>query len=163
MRVVRNGEVVHRTEVQEHAWNQPYQLSHPPFNQADTPDDALEYSYHVLPGDIVVLGSDGLWDNLWDDELLMCISASDAMRKSYDGSSQWQQEAEELAQRLLELAEGNSLDESYASPFAEERESERRRSESFLTRLMTGMADQAEDATGGKQDDITCVVAIVGG
>ena len=166
MRVVRDGEVVFRTDVQEHNWNQPYQLSHPPFNEADTPDDALEYSYDLVPGDVVVLGSDGLWDNLWDDELLMCISASDAMRRSYDGSGQWQQEAEELAQRLLELAEAHSLDQTYASPFAKEREAVRRRSETFMTRLMNGMAknsDSSRDGKGGKQDDITCVAVVIGG
>ena len=165
MRVVRDGEVVFRTDVQEHNWNQPYQLSHPPFNEADTPDDALEYSYDLVPGDVVVLGSDGLWDNLWDDELLMCISASDAMRRSYDGSGQWQQEAEELAQRLLELAEAHSLDQTYASPFAKEREAVRRRSETFMTRLMNGMAknaDSGRDGKGGKQDDITCVAVVIG-
>ena len=166
MRVVRDGEVVFRTDVQEHNWNQPYQLSHPPFNEADTPDDALEYSYDLVPGDVVVLGSDGLWDNLWDDELLMCISASDAMRRSYDGSGQWQQEAEELAQRLLELAEAHSLDQTYASPFAKEREAVRRRSETFMTRLMNGMAkktDSPRGGKGGKQDDITCVAVVIGG
>ena len=166
MRVVRHGEVVFRTDVQEHNWNQPYQLSHPPFNEADTPDDALEYWYDLVPGDVVVLGSDGLWDNLWDDELVMCISASDAMRRSYDGSVQWQQEAEELAQRLLEMAEAHSLDQTYASPFAKEREAVRRRSETFMTRLMNGMAkntDSSRGGKGGKQDDITCVAVVIGG
>ena len=162
MRVVRGGEVVYKTEVQEHAWNQPYQLSHPEFNDADTPDDALEFSFQVMPGDIVVLGSDGLWDNMWDADLLQAVAASDAMRQSYDGSGQWQKEAQELAQRLLELAEAHSLDEAYASPFAQERDAIRRRSEPLLIRLISGMGTSAATARGGKQDDITVVCAIIG-
>ena len=163
MRVVRDGEVVFKTGVQEHAWNQPFQLSHPGFNRADTPEDALEFSFVVKPGDIVVLGSDGLWDNMWDTDVLEAIAASDAMRQSCDGSDQWQSEAQELAQRLLELAEAHSLDEAYASPFAQERDGVRRESDTFLTRLLHGMGIGVAAATlGGKQDDITVVCAIIG-
>lgn len=162
MRVIREGEVVFKTDVQEHAWNQPFQLCHPGFNRADTPDDALEFSFDVMPGDIVVLGSDGLWDNMWDTDVLDAIDASNAMRRSCEGNSQWQSEAEELAQRLLELAEAHSLDEAYASPFAQERGGVRRQSDTFLTRLLDGMGlGKAAIPLGGKQDDITVVCAII--
>ncbi len=164
MRVFRKGEVVFKTEVQEHAWNQPFQLSHPDFNRADTPEDALEFSFDVMPGDIVVLGSDGLWDNMWDTDVLEAIAASDSMRQSCDGSDQWQSEAQELAQRLLELAVAHSLDDAYASPFAHERGGLRRLSVTFLTRLVDrmGLGKAPAANVGGKQDDITVLCAIIG-
>lgn len=55
---------------QQHNFNCPFQLaSHKLHPEADSPEDADVYEVELLPGDIVVIGSDGLFDNMWDDQL----------------------------------------------------------------------------------------------
>jgi protein phosphatase PTC7 len=157
MRIVRDGEVVHKTEVQEHAQNQPFQLSHPSFNAADTPDDALEYSFGAVRGDVVILGSDGLWDNLWDEELVEAVCSSDWMRRSCDGPEGWQEEVDELSQRLVELAKAHSIDDTYQSPFSEGR---RQGTASSPLRALFSK-DTGYTGVGGKKDDITAVCAVI--
>lgn len=152
MRIVRNGQIAHRTDVQEHAWNQPYQLSHPHFNVANTPDDALEYSFHVEAGDVIILGSDGFFDNLWDDEIAEAVAAGDFMRQSCDGETGWELEAQEISQRLLELAESHSIDREYASPYAREKQM-------IDKPAWTGAL--LPRARGGKLDDITVAVGVL--
>jgi protein phosphatase PTC7 len=74
VRIVRQGRVVFQTAPQQHDFNLPYQLSHPRmFPQTDTADNADVYSPQVQRGDIVLLGSDGLLDNVWDVELARVV------------------------------------------------------------------------------------------
>ena len=56
-----------RTAPQEHEFGWPYQLGHLP--TADRPQDCMLASVRVQSGDIVILGSDGLWDNVFDREI----------------------------------------------------------------------------------------------
>ena len=57
-------------QAQQHSFNCPYQLASPTkWPEADKPEDADVYEVELLPGDIVVLGSDGLFDNMWNHEL----------------------------------------------------------------------------------------------
>ena len=68
-RVVRNGEVVFASPAQEHYFNCPFQLSYEPLSEdTDTAADAETFEFTVKPGDLVVAGSDGLFDNAFDDE-----------------------------------------------------------------------------------------------
>jgi protein phosphatase PTC7 len=53
----------------------------------------------------VVLGSDGLFDNLFDEDLVQCIGAPDM-------------EPHSIATCLAQRAHALSLDKSYDSPFA---------------------------------------------
>jgi protein phosphatase PTC7 len=148
---LRDGKVVMKTDIQEHAWNQPYQLSDPDFNVADLPEDALIFEIDVIPGDIIIMGSDGFWDNVWDSELEETITASNSMRHTYDGAAGWEMEASNLASRLVELAEEHSLNESYASPFADEKQ--RAQYPAFLQPILS-------PGVGGKEDDITVIVSL---
>ena len=57
-------------QAQQHSFNCPYQLASPTkWPEADKPEDADVYEIELLPGDIVILGSDGLFDNMWNYEL----------------------------------------------------------------------------------------------
>jgi hypothetical protein len=61
-------------QVQMHSFNCPFQLASPTlWPQADTPDDADVYEVDLQPGDVLVLGSDGLFDNMWDSELELVL------------------------------------------------------------------------------------------
>ena len=150
-RHLRHGKIIGKTEIQEHSWNQPYQLSNPEFNRADKPEDAQRYLFEIQDGDVVVMGSDGFWDNVWDYEVEEAIAAGENMRRSWDGKLGWEAEATEIAQRLLSLAEEHSVDTQFASPFADEKQ--RMKYPSFLQSFLPA-------GLGGKMDDITVVVAL---
>ena len=65
----------HGLQAQQHSFNCPYQLASPTmWPEADTADDADVYEVEMLPGDVIVLGSDGLFDNMWNFELEAIIS-----------------------------------------------------------------------------------------
>ena len=56
--------------MQQHEFNCPYQLGSPELvPETDTADDAVVYELDAEQGDILVLGTDGLFDNMWNDEL----------------------------------------------------------------------------------------------
>ncbi|ORY22120.1 hypothetical protein BCR39DRAFT_474086, partial [Naematelia encephala] len=67
--LIRQGEVVFRTSEMQHAFNFP--LQQVGTHSRDEPmKDAQRYDVGVGRGDIVILGSDGLMDNLYDEEIL---------------------------------------------------------------------------------------------
>jgi len=65
--VIRGTEIIFRTTEQQHAFNSPYQLG---TGSSDLPEHSQMIEVDVQPGDLVVVGSDGLFDNLFDDEIL---------------------------------------------------------------------------------------------
>jgi len=165
-RIVRNGRVVFASEIQEHKFNQPYQLASPKFYVGDAPHDARQYTVVVQPGDVIVMGSDGLWDNLWDHELENEVSnllelppSSPPPAPQMDEGTPFSQsraKAEALAERiageLAEKAAAHSQDATYPSPFASERR------ENMMPSVLRGVL--RSKPLGGKLDDITVVVAV---
>jgi len=68
IRVIRELNVVFRSEEQQVEFNKPFQLG---TGSPITPSkDALRYDYVCQPGDWVLIGSDGLFDNLYEGEIL---------------------------------------------------------------------------------------------
>ncbi|ORZ16534.1 phosphatase 2C-like domain-containing protein [Absidia repens] len=65
--VIRRNNYVFRSEEQQHSFNFPYQLGTASF---DSPLDAQQFTIKVEEGDIMILASDGLFDNLYDDEIM---------------------------------------------------------------------------------------------
>jgi serine/threonine protein phosphatase PrpC len=65
--VIRGPEIVLRTPEQQHSFNFPFQLG---TGSKDSPKDAMIFTLKVKEGDVVVVASDGLFDNLFDDEIL---------------------------------------------------------------------------------------------
>jgi protein phosphatase PTC7 len=119
-----------RSPQQEHEFGRPYQLGHAP--TADRAADAMRASLPLAPGDLVILGSDGLWDNLDDDAMLDAVAAGDAAREP----------AAALARRLAAAAFDGSVDRKRATPY------------SIAATEELGMI-----YSGGKADDIAVVVA----
>lgn len=68
--------VIFKSPSQQHRFNAPYQLSlRPPDGIAkDVTDAAALGSFSVRPGDLVVLASDGLWDNLHVHDVVSVLS-----------------------------------------------------------------------------------------
>lgn len=149
LRVIRNGVFAFQTEAQEHGFNQPYQLAHP--DLVTCTDAASEAQHHLVPlkaGDVVVLGTDGLFNNMWDDQLLKLV----AHKVKQAGHSSPAEEAEHLAHLLAEAAHKNAQKRFFRSPFGVEAAS--RGMGPLLFRLFP---------FGGKMDDTTVVVCVVRG
>ncbi|EFJ45028.1 hypothetical protein VOLCADRAFT_64171 [Volvox carteri f. nagariensis] len=117
----------------EHDFGRPYQLGHHP--AADSVEMCHVATQSVRPGDVLVLGTDGLYDNLSDVEIADEVGACRARGL---GSMV-------IAQRLARLAFEASYDKYRSTPYA-------------------ASASEHFDMvySGGKPDDITvlCAVAV---
>ena len=126
---IRDGRSVWRMPAQQHSFNTPYQLGS---ERSDRADDCDTYELKVYPGDMLVMGSDGLFDNLFDEDLVGVAWATMKRGKSPT------QVAEDLARRARE----ESLSDR-ESPFA------------------VAAAENGLDLGGGKLDDVTVCVSYV--
>lgn len=73
--IVRSGEIVHRSEEQQHYFNTPFQLSLPPPGHgdnvlSDSPESADTLNFPVEDGDVILVATDGLFDNVPTNLLL---------------------------------------------------------------------------------------------
>ena len=73
--LVRDGEVVFKSPVLQHFFDCPLQFGAcPDYSEStDTAEDAAVFELAVQPGDVLLAGSDGLWDNCYDSELLQLL------------------------------------------------------------------------------------------
>eukprot|EP00929_Paragymnodinium_shiwhaense_P118884 TRINITY_DN90784_c0_g1_i1.p1 TRINITY_DN90784_c0_g1~~TRINITY_DN90784_c0_g1_i1.p1 ORF type:complete len:592 (+),score=90.69 TRINITY_DN90784_c0_g1_i1:219-1994(+) len=168
---------VGRTHEQQHSWNCPFQLSRLPKKEdypellasgkgklvrtmqkstkapmLDLPEHANLYELPVQEGDLLILGSDGLFDNLFVDEMcelamhsISPLEASVPVPQSGTSlpPSVRSTSAERVAEALALAAYYRSQDRSARTPFAENS-----RAAGF-------------SHSGGKMDDVTCLVAWV--
>jgi serine/threonine protein phosphatase PrpC len=174
----RHFRCVTRTSEQQHSFNCPYQLRCIPTeadyprliaegkqalvravqrcsNKEDVPEDAEKYILPVMVGDLLVLGTDGVFDNLHDEEVCELVSQSISPLEAQEtfhlkggrffGSSEGLQTTapERLAMAVAEAARYRSQDNSIKSPFS-------------VHASKAGLCH-----VGGKMDDITCVCAWV--
>jgi len=132
---------------QQHEFNMPYQMSSDK-EYSDTAQDADYSTVHVSPGDVIVQATDGLWDNLRDED--MCQIVAGVPRTGGV-------DVDALAEYLCAAASRNSVDTSYPSPFMQEAVRAGQIQVSIFDKM------QGIEPTGGKLDDITVVVAEVTG
>ena len=58
------------SQVQQHSFNCPYQAGSPRLHpNSNTANDAEVYELDLQEGDLVVMATDGVFDNLWDRDL----------------------------------------------------------------------------------------------
>lgn len=122
--VARSKQVAYKSRVQQHNFNTPYQLG----RECDHPRVGFEDKVMVESGDIIVAGTDGLFDNLYHSDILNIL-------EELGGKS-----PKDLGRVIAELALINSLDKKYFSPYAS-------------AALLYGHSHR-----GGKYDDITVIV-----
>lgn len=122
--LVRDGKPLEVTKEQQKRFNFPYQLG----TNGEQPSLADIYTWTAKGGDVLVLGTDGLWDNL----LAKDVAAE--IRKCSTNNSK------ELAKRIADMASVAANSKTKDSPFSVRAKANRI---SF---------------SGGKLDDITVVV-----
>lgn len=129
--VVRDGEVAFKCPAQQHGFNFPYQLGCDA--GSDPPQVSDLHDVKLQQGDMVVLGTDGLFDNVFDEEVAALASA--ARKKGLDPQG--------VAGILATAAQNRGFDSLCVSPFS------------------VGAREAGFFYQGGKLDDVTVVVVFV--
>jgi len=140
MMLVREGRVVFRTESQQTRFNAPYQTTLRPTGDVDDMTHMAERTLvPVQDGDIILLATDGLWDNLWERDLLdSLVSSLDNTKNNADRKAVLDRLTRDVVMRAREAARSEK-----DSPFAVEAKK------------------AGKSYSGGKPDDITCLLAVV--
>ncbi|KAF7986804.1 hypothetical protein HWV62_20434 [Athelia sp. TMB] len=157
--LVRGEEIVWRSEEMWWAWNTPVQLG--PLAPSRPATHAHTFTLPIQRDDILILASDGLSDNLWDEDVLDEVVR---MRRSFLPAAPAAEDAGEvglLGRRTL----AGMLSEALCS--RARRVSERRPSKSTLDEkddevpFARRAREQGRAFRGGKVDDISVVVAVI--
>ncbi|KAJ6964891.1 hypothetical protein NC652_002959 [Populus alba x Populus x berolinensis] len=160
LRAIRGDRIIFSTSPQEHYFDCPYQLSSEMVGQ--TYLDAVVSRVEVMEGDTIVMGSDGLFDNVFDHEIVSTVAGHSDVAAA--------------AKALANLASIHSTNSEFESPYSLEA-----RSKGFdvpfwkkvLGMKLTGKtykdgffflnttSDQVLCLAGGKLDDVTVIVGQV--
>lgn len=133
--VIRSGKIVYQSPAQQHKFNVPYQLRKSSLDKNNTPLRAQVFAVPVQTGDIVVLATDGLFDNLFSYEI------EDIINKCRENEKEKVEEV--MAKALATAAREESLFRwgSNSTPFS------------------VAAAKEERCHSGGKYDDVTVIVA----
>ncbi|KAF9971476.1 Protein phosphatase PTC7 [Actinomortierella ambigua] len=78
--LIRDNKCLYESPSQQHFWNCPYQLTVlPPGYQRgsgyvqDLPKDAAQTTHQLQDGDVIVLATDGFWDNVFTQEAIELV------------------------------------------------------------------------------------------
>ena len=150
--VIRAGKIVARSRPLQHYFDCPLQFGcFPDFVEAtDTAEQSDVYKIPLLPGDMLVAGSDGLWDNAYDSEIITSVTATEDVQRAADV--------------LAALARVHASDPDFASPYTREALSQGLDLpwwEKLMGASFKNGRFQLRQLTGGKQDDITVIVTRV--
>uniref|UniRef100_A0A7R9VA27 Protein phosphatase n=1 Tax=Chlamydomonas euryale TaxID=1486919 RepID=A0A7R9VA27_9CHLO len=152
--VIRAGRIVARSRALQHYFDCPLQFgSFPDFVEAtDTAEDADVYNERMYPGDVLVAGTDGLWDNVYDHEIISIVLR-------HRGAA-----PQPIADDIAALARNHASDADFYSPYIREAQSQGLDLPWWEKLLGAGFRKGKfglRQLSGGKQDDITVVVAVV--
>jgi protein phosphatase PTC7 len=128
--VIRGGRVTAKTREISHYWECPYQLSE---DSPDRPKDGTKLNVELVAGDLVLMGSDGIFDNVDDDALVAMVE--NGPRKP-----------SQIAKRVVDLSRKMSLDPDSKTPYA--KQAQKRGDRDF------------KDGRGGKLDDACAIVVL---
>lgn len=151
--LVRDGREVFRSPALQHFFDCPLQFAaYPDYTSAtDTADDAGVYEIGVQAGDLIVAGTDGLWDNVPQEEIISLLPRSG-------------QPIDQVADNLAQLASRHAHDKKYPSPYSQEAIKQGIDIPWILKIANASFSDgkfRLGHMKGGKVDDLTVVVAYV--
>lgn len=165
--VVRRGKIVYNCPTVSHTFNCPLQLgcdTHYP--QTDGVDDGASVEVTLERGDVVVMGSDGLFDNMFASEIARVVSDAVAVDGSLLDAPDYAGAADARAQlaadKLAHRARVLSVDPAYVSPFGVRYQQHLAEERGVLGRLLRFVLRRGDDSyAGGKPDDVSVVVAVL--
>jgi len=141
--ILRGKKALFHSPVQQHRFNHPYQCG----TNHKLPHAAESFPHPVKDGDLIVMASDGLWDNLSDDQVIKEISECQPITATQAGEVSVgypiQDETLLFSKCLAHKAHYYSQQRAYNSPFAQ------------------GAKEAGKMYLGGKEDDITVMVGKV--
>ncbi|KAF7828829.1 putative protein phosphatase 2C 80 [Senna tora] len=129
--VIRGGSTIFKSRVQQHGFNFTYQLESG--NEGDLPSSGEVSTIPVSPGDVIIAGTDGLFDNLYYNEITAVVVNAQRTRL----------EPQVSAKKIAALARERAQDRVRQTPFS------------------TAAQEAGFHYHGGKLDDITVVVSYV--
>jgi protein phosphatase PTC7 len=129
--VVRNGCTIFRSPVQQHDFNFTYQLENS--SHGDMPSSGQVFTIPVAPGDVIIAGTDGLFDNLYNNDITAVVVH--AIRAGFG--------PQVTAQKIAALARQRAQDTNRQTPFS------------------AAAQDAGIRYYGGKLDDTTVVVSYI--
>ncbi|KAJ0818695.1 putative protein-serine/threonine phosphatase [Helianthus annuus] len=129
--VVRDGCTVFRSPAQQHDFNFTYQLENG--SNSDLPSSGQVFSIPVAPGDVIIAGTDGLFDNLYNNDITAIVVH--AVRAGL--------EPQATAQKIAALARQRAQEKDRQTPFS------------------AAAQEAGFRYYGGKLDDITVVVSYI--
>lgn len=130
--IIRGNRIVARSMAQQHRFNAPFQLMLTPDGDVnDCSHMSASHTFSLQSDDLVIVASDGLWDNLFENDILSIVMNEKPIKPT------------EIATRLVGQARKFAEREDYDSPFSVE---SRR---------------HGKNHQGGKLDDITVIVGVV--
>ncbi|CAG8720968.1 10819_t:CDS:2, partial [Funneliformis mosseae] len=132
--VIRYNDFIFQTEEQQHSFNYPYQLG---TSSYDTPQDSQQFTVKIQHGDIIIMGSDGIFDNLFEEDILEEITQFFCQRQSG-----LKVDPQIISDTLAWKAKNASKDINVPSP--------------FQSRAM----QEGLYYSGGKRDDVSVLVAV---
>ncbi|KAI5076803.1 hypothetical protein GOP47_0008868 [Adiantum capillus-veneris] len=127
--VVRDGMVLAKSKPMQHGFNFPHQIG----SEGDDPATAETFEVNVASGDVLVLATDGVYDNLYEREIVDIVNSG--QKKGIEPGT--------VAMWLVKLAHEAGLNTKGRSPFSDAAHA-------------AGYSYE-----GGKLDDATVVVSYV--
>ncbi|KAJ9567378.1 hypothetical protein OSB04_003344 [Centaurea solstitialis] len=104
--IVRDGCTVFRSPAQQHGFNFTYQLENG--RNSDLPSSGQVFSIPVAPGDVIIAGTDGLFDNLYNNDITAVVVH--AVRAGL--------EPQVTAQKIAALARQRAQERDRQTPFS---------------------------------------------
>lgn len=151
--VVREGKTVFRTEIGLFGFNAPLQVG---FDEAGRPiagivESQRLASFDLQAGDLILAASDGLFDNIFPDELdhiLPALLHGANLPKKLTSlmRSKLEERLQSVAKALCHYAHARSHEQRWSSPF---------------TQAAVEAKKAGPDYLGGKHDDVSVIVAMV--
>ncbi|KAK9275731.1 hypothetical protein L1049_022999 [Liquidambar formosana] len=127
--LIKKGSSVYQSPIQVRSFNHPYQLG----KESDGPSSAQVLKIPVKAGDVIVAGTDGLFDNMFANQIedIVKMGVEDGVAP------------EQMAWAIAEHAYHNSVDAEANTP------------------IMEASFKAGKPRSGGKIDDITVLVAYI--
>jgi len=91
--IIRNKQVIYKSQSQSHRFNAPYQIGCTPPElldhdlYRDSAEDSVSMTHRLEAGDFLLISSDGLFDNLYEDEIALLVDKHISERSSRSSPS----------------------------------------------------------------------------